>query len=195
MNLQRYSLDNIKLQLQENIAVANRLLEKYLDIILDVGNKLSTALKKGNKVLLCGNGGSAADSQHIAAEFINRFRKDRPPLPAIALTTDTSVLTSVSNDYDYSYSFSKQVSALGKKGDILIAISTSGMAVNVIEAVRAARKKGLYTIGFTGEDGGRLRKIVNLCIRIPSRDTPRIQEAHILIGHLVCDIVEKVIFG
>lgn len=195
MNLQRYSLDNIKLQLQENIAVANRLLEKYLDIILDAGNKLSTALKKGNKVLLCGNGGSAADSQHIAAEFINRFRKDRPPLPAIALTTDTSVLTSVSNDYGYSYSFSKQVSALGEKGDILIAISTSGMAGNVIEAVRAARKKGLYTIGFTGEDGGRLRKIVNLCIRIPSRDTPRIQEAHILIGHLICDIVEKKIFG
>lgn len=185
-------MDNIRAQIQDNI---NTLQELSPELILNAGNKLASALKKGRKLLLCGNGGSAADSQHIAAEFMNRFRKDRNPLPAIALTTDTSILTSISNDYEYKYTFSKQVSALGQKGDILIGISTSGIAENVIEAVKTAGRKGLYTIGLTGDSGGRLKDIVNLCIKVPSHDTPRIQEAHILIGHLLCDIVEKTIFG
>lgn len=195
MSLQRYSLDNIRAQIQDNINVAQELLEESLEIILDVGNKITDVFKKGNKLLLCGNGGSAADSQHIAAEFVNRFRKDRNPLPAIALTTDTSILTSISNDYDYKYSFSKQVQALGQKGDVLIAISTSGMADNVIEAVNTAKKKGLTTIGLTGDGGGKLKNLADICIKVPSHDTPRIQEAHILIGHLLCDIVEKKVFG
>lgn len=195
MSLQRYSLDNIRAQIQDNINVSQELLEESLEIILDVGNKITDVFKKGNKLLLCGNGGSAADSQHIAAEFVNRFRKDRNPLPAIALTTDTSILTSISNDYDYKYSFSKQVQALGQKGDVLIAISTSGMADNVIEAVNTAKKKGLSTIGLTGDGGGKLKNLADICIKVPSHDTPRIQEAHILIGHLLCDIVEKKVFG
>lgn len=195
MSLQRYSLDNIRSQIQDNINISQELLEEYLEIILDVGNKIADIFKKGNKLLLCGNGGSAADSQHIAAEFVNRFRKDRNPLPAIALTTDTSILTSISNDYDYKHSFSKQVQAIGQKGDMLIAISTSGMANNVIEALNAARQKGLTSIGLTGDGGGKLKELADICIKVPSHDTPRIQEAHILIGHLLCDIVEKMVFG
>lgn len=191
MNSQKYFLDDIRAQIQENIDIAQRLIEESLDIILGAGRKLRETFKKGNKLLLCGNGGSAADSQHIAAEFVNRFRKERNPLPAIALTTDTSIITSISNDYDYKYSFSKQVLAIGQKGDVLIGISTSGMAGNVIEAVKTARKKGIYTIGLTGSGGGKLKDAADLCIKVPSRDTPRIQEAHILIGHLLCDIVEK----
>lgn len=188
-------IDEIRSQIQENIGVAQGLIEGYLDLIVIICNKLIAALKNANKILLCGNGGSAADSQHIAAEFINRFRKDRTPLPAIALTTDTSILTSISNDYDYKYSFSKQVQALGQRGDVLIGISTSGNADNVIEAVKAAKKNGLYTIGLTGDGGGKLKDAVDICIKVPSHDTPRIQEAHILIGHLLCDIVEKTIFS
>lgn len=188
-------IDQLCAQIQDNINVTQKLLEESLDIIWNLGNKITMAIKKGHKLLLCGNGGSAADSQHIAAEFVNRFKKDRLPLPAIALTTDTSIITSIANDYGYKYTFSKQVLALGQKGDIIIGISTSGMAENVIEAVKTARAKGLYTIGLTGAGGGRLKDIVNLCIKVPSHDTPRIQETHILIGHLVCDIVEKAIFG
>lgn len=188
-------IDEIRSQILENIGIAQGLIEGYLDLIVEVGNRLTTALKNGNKILLCGNGGSAADSQHIAAEFINRFRKDRAPLPAIALTTDTSIITSISNDYDYKYSFSKQVLALGQKGDALMGISTSGNAGNVIEAIKAGKEKGLYTIGLTGDGGGKIKDVVDICIKVPSHDTPRIQEAHILIGHLLCDIVEKAIFS
>lgn len=194
MSLQKSFLDEIRVQIRENIDIAERLIKESIELILKAGDKLVDTFKKGNKLLLCGNGGSAADSQHIAAEFVNRFRKERAPLPAIALTTDTSILTSISNDYDYKYSFSKQVSAIGQKGDVLIGISTSGMAANVIEAVIAARAGGLYTIGLTGNGGGKLKNFVDLCIKVPSHDTPRIQEAHILIGHLLCDIVEKAVF-
>lgn len=184
-------IDQICGQIQEHIDTSQRILDDLPDEILKAGNKMVSALKKGKKIILCGNGGSAADSQHIAAEFINRFRRERDPLPAISLTTDTSVLTSISNDYDYSLCFSKQIAALGEKGDILVAISTSGNAGNVLEAVKTARKKGIYTIGLTGDGGGKLKNSVHFCIKVPSHDTPRIQEAHILIGHLLCDIVEK----
>lgn len=188
-------LDEIRAQIHENINVMYGLISGSLRPILDISSKIISSFKKGSKLLLCGNGGSAADSQHIAAEFVNRFRIERIPLPAIALTTDTSILTCISNDYDYKYIFSKQVLAIGKKGDVLIGISTSGMAGNVLEAVKTANKKGIYTIGFTGLGGGKLKDNVNLCIRVPSHDTPRIQEAHILIGHIICDIVEKNMFG
>lgn len=191
MNLQRSSLDEIRIQIQENIDIAEKLMEESIELILKAGDRLISTFRKRNKLLLCGNGGSAADSQHIAAEFVNRFRKERDSLPAIALTTDSSILTSISNDYDYRYCFSKQVKAIGQKGDVLMGISTSGMARNVIEAVKIAKSIGIYTIGLTGKSGGRLMDFVDLCIRVPSNDTPRIQEAHILIGHLLCDIVER----
>ncbi len=139
MNLQKYSSDDIRAQIQGNIDIAQRLIEESLDLILKVGNRLAI-FKRGNKLLLCGNGGSAGDCQHIAGEFVNRFRKERKPLPAIALTTDTSILTSISNDYNYKYSFSKQVQAIGKKGDVLLGISTSGVSQNVIEAIKVAKR-------------------------------------------------------
>jgi len=192
--MKKYFTDEICSQIRENIDVSESIIENSLDIIVCASNKIASAVRKGNKILLCGNGGSAADSQHIAAEFINRFKKERRPLPAIALTTDTSVLTSISNDYDYSLVFSKQIEALAKKGDILIAISTSGNAKNVIEAVKASNRKGVFTIGLTGDGGGRLKSSVDLCISISSHDTPRIQEAHILVGHLICDLLEKMLF-
>ncbi len=192
--MKKYFADEICSQIRENIDVSESIIENSLDIIVCASNKIASAVRKGNKILLCGNGGSAADSQHIAAEFINRFKKERRPLPAIALTTDTSVLTSISNDYDYSLVFSKQIEALAKRGDILIAISTSGNAKNVIEAVKASNRKGVFTIGLTGDGGGRLKSSVDLCISISSHDTPRIQEAHILVGHLICDLIEKMLF-
>lgn len=188
-------IDELRSQVQEHIETIQGLNEGSLGQILEVSDYIISAFKKGNKVFLCGNGGSAADSQHIAAEFINRFRRERIPLPAVALTTDTSVITSISNDYDFEDIFSKQIAALGNKGDVLIAISTSGTAKNVIKAIYTARKKGIHTIGLTGDGGGKFKGAVDLCISVPSHDTPRIQEAHILIGHLICDVIEKKMFN
>jgi len=152
--------------------------------------KIVSALKNGGKVLIFGNGGSAADSQHMAAELVGRFKKERKGLSAIALSADTSILTAVSNDYGYETSFKRQIEALGKKGDVAIAISTSGEARNVIEAVELARGMGIFTIALTGRDGGRLRKASDLCVIVKSPDTPRIQEAHILVIHVLCELVE-----
>lgn len=152
------------------------------------------AFEGGNKVLLFGNGGSAADAQHIAAEFINRFLIERPPLPAIALTTDTSVLTSISNDYGYGNSFSKQVKALGRPGDVAIGISTSGSAANVIKAIQVARERGLKTIAFTGGTGGELAKQVDIALLVEAPSVPRIQEVHITIGHALCEMVDRLLF-
>ena len=190
------SLSNdIKSQIESNIELSKKILNEFLSIICDLGKIIASVVKAENKILICGNGGSAADAQHIAAEFINRFCMERRPLPAIALTTDTSVITSIGNDYDFKYIFSKQVSALGRKGDILLGISTSGNSQNIIEAVNAAKKKGIYTIAFTGQSGGKLQKIVDVCIKMPASETARVQEGHILISHLLCDIVEKELFG
>jgi len=152
------------------------------------------AFKAGNKVLLFGNGGSAADAQHIAAEFVNRYQIERPPLPAIALTTDTSILTSISNDYGYIDSFSKQVKALGREGDVAIGISTSGTAANVIKAIKAAKEMGLKTISLTGGDGGDLAKLTDIALVVDSPITPRIQEVHITIGHVLCEMVDRMLF-
>ncbi len=152
------------------------------------------AFKAGNKILLFGNGGSAADAQHIAAEFVNRFLIERPPLPAIALTTDTSILTSISNDYGYADSFAKQVKALGKEGDVAIGISTSGAAANVLKAIKAAKEMGLKTVGLAGRDGGELAKLVDIALVVDSQIVPRIQEVHITIGHVLCEMVDRMLF-
>lgn len=152
------------------------------------------AFKAGNKILLFGNGGSAADAQHIAAEFVNRFLIERPPLPAIALTTDTSVLTSISNDYGYADSFAKQVKALGKEGDVAIGISTSGAAANVLKAIKAAKEMGLKTVGLAGRDGGELANLVDIALVVDSQIVPRIQEVHITIGHVLCEMVDRMLF-
>lgn len=151
---------------------------------------IATSMGSGGKLMLCGNGGSAADSQHLAAEFTGRFIKDRRPLPALALSTDTSALTCISNDYSYDDVFSRQVAGLGRKGDCLIGISTSGNSANVLRAVESAKEMGIRTIGLLGRDGGKLAKLCDMSIIVPSSVTARIQEAHILIGHTICGAVE-----
>ena len=158
--------------------------------ILTASKLIIACLKNSNKLMICGNGGSAADSQHIAAEFTGRFIKDRPPIAALALSTDTSAITCIGNDYSFNEIFSRQVRALGISGDCLIGISTSGNSENVIQAVHAANKMGISTIGLLGRDGGKLKSLCNLSITVPSEVTARIQEAHILIGHTLCGSVE-----
>ena len=179
---------------RESADLKLRFIQQNVEVLRQVVKIVVAAFKAGNKVLLFGNGGSAADAQHIAAEFINRFLIERPPLPAIALTTDTSILTSISNDYGYADSFSKQIKALGKEGDVAIGISTSGSAANVLKAVKVAREMGLKTVGLTGMDGGELAKIVDLAIIVNSQVIPRIQEVHITIGHVLCEMVDRMLF-
>jgi D-sedoheptulose 7-phosphate isomerase len=154
----------------------------------------SAALRSGGKVLFAGNGGSAADAQHWAGELVSRFYYDRPGLAAIALTTDTSVLTAIGNDYGFDYVFARQIEALGRKGDVFIAISTSGNSANILRAADAARERGLGVIGFTGKTGGHLAEKCDLCLRVPSTETPRIQEGHEVLGHLLCGLIEAELF-
>ena len=151
---------------------------------------VSDALRAGNKLLLCGNGGSAADCQHIAAEFVGRFLTERNPLPAISLTVDTSAITSIANDYGYEEVFSRQLAGLGREGDCLLAISTSGNSKNVVQAVLKARELGIITLGFSGSDGGLLKSLCDYCISVPSESVARVQEAHMLLGHTLCECVE-----
>lgn len=152
------------------------------------------AMRAGNKVLLFGNGGSAADSQHIAAEFVGRFAFDRAPLPALALSVNTSCLTAIGNDYGFDFVFARQIEALGRGGDVAIGISTSGNSPNVLLAMTTAKRMGIHTVAFTGLDGGKLKDAVDHCICAPSKETPRIQECHILIGHIISELVEKALF-
>jgi D-sedoheptulose 7-phosphate isomerase len=163
-------------------------IEKAAEILID-------SFKKGNKTLFCGNGGSAADAQHLAAELSGRFYFDRPPLPAEACHTNTSFITAASNDYGYRHSFSRYIKAMGKEGDVLIGLSTSGNSENVIEAFKAAKDLNMFCIGFTGSKGGKMKDFSDILLNIPSNDTPRIQEAHITIGHILCEIVEQTLFG
>ena len=180
---------------EESIRVKQSFLKENLDTLVAVIDLIAAALRKGNKLLLFGNGGSAADAQHIAAEFVNRFRIERPPLAALALTTDTSALTSIANDYDYKEIFSKQVRALGKEGDVAIAISTSGNAANVLEAIDACKKLKITTVGFTGGDGGRMANRADYLLRVSeSKATARIQETHILVAHVICEMVDQKLF-
>ena len=160
---------------------------KIVDVITD-------ALKEGKKILLFGNGGSAADAQHLAAEFINRFIIERPPLPAIALSTDTSVITSISNDYEYADIFAKQIRALGRSGDIAWGITTSGSSPNVIRAFEAARKLGMVTVALTGKDGGSAVKVADYILNVSSNSVPRIQEVHITVGHVICQMIDYKLF-
>ncbi|MCK5236240.1 MAG: D-sedoheptulose 7-phosphate isomerase [Deltaproteobacteria bacterium] len=155
---------------------------------------IAGSFKSGGKLLICGNGGSAADAQHLAAEFVNRFEIERPPLPAIALTTDTSILTSIGNDYDFSQLFSKQLKALGTSGDVLLAISTSGGSTNVLRAVEAAAKLDIKSIALTGGDGGKVGKKADYNINVASKKTARVQEVHITVCHILCELVDKTLF-
>lgn len=186
-------LSVVRSRVEESIRVKQRLLEQEGGIVLAAGI-LVEAYRSGGKALFFGNGGSAADAQHIATELVGRYYLERPALPADALTVNTSSLTALGNDYSFDEVFARQVEAFGKAGDVAVALSTSGNSENVIRGVLKATEKGLRTVGLTGADGGRLRGIVECCICVPSRDTPRIQESHILIGHILCEIVEQSLF-
>ena len=184
-------------QVKKSIDVKQHLLESndLMDLIKEVALKTTEVYKNGNKTLIAGNGGSAADAQHIAGEFVSRFYFDRPGIPSIALTTDTSIITAIGNDYGYEKLFARQVQANGVKGDIFIGISTSGNSANIIEALEECKEKGIITVGLTGEKGGKMAEMCDYCIKVPSNETPRVQEAHILIGHIICAVVEEAIFG
>jgi D-sedoheptulose 7-phosphate isomerase len=186
----------IRKSIEASIAVKERLLEdaKLVATVSKVTEIMIDAFRAGNKVLLFGNGGSAADAQHIAAEFVGRFAFDRPALPALALSVNTSCVTAIGNDYGFDLVFSRQIEALAHRGDVAIGISTSGQSANVLRAMSTARKMGLHTVGLTGSPGGKLADAVDHCICAPSNETPRIQECHILIGHIISELVEQTIF-
>ena len=176
--------------IEESIAVKQAIVASLLRPITTAADWMTAALRAGHKLLLFGNGGSAAEAQHIAAEFVGRFEKERRAWPAIALTTDTSILTALGNDYGVDVIFARQIEALGQSGDVVLAFSTSGNSPNVLEGVKAARVKGLRVIGFTGEDGGKLAPLCDLALRVPSRRTARIQEGHMVICHALCEVTE-----
>lgn len=183
--------------IQASIDVKKALLadEVLINTIANAVEIITTAFKNGNKVLFCGNGGSAADAQHLAAEFSGRFYTDRHALPAEALHVNTSYLTAVANDYSFDVVYSRMITGIGNKGDVLIGLSTSGNSANIINAINAAKEKGMTTIGFTGATGGKMKDVCELLLNVPSTDTPRIQESHILVGHIICELVEKAYFN
>jgi D-sedoheptulose 7-phosphate isomerase len=179
---------------QEGLQVKERFFRDNVDAIVEIVHAVMDSFRQGNKILIFGNGGSAADAQHIAAEFVNRFLFDRAPLPAIALTTDTSILTSISNDMDFSQIFARQIEALGSKGDIAWGITTSGTSPNMIEGFRKATEMGIKTIALTGKDGGEVLRMADYALNVNSPITPRIQEVHITVGHIICELVERELF-
>lgn len=181
--------------IRQHIAIAEAVAREMLPGIVEFVACLKEAMLTGNKLLVMGNGGSAADAQHFVAEFVGRFLLERKALPAISLTTDTSILTAVGNDYGFDAIFSRQVEALAVAGDVVVGISTSGNSPNVLSALKVARSKGCQTVGLLGRDGGKIARHVDLNLTVPSNDTPRIQEAHALIIHIVCDLVEKELFA
>jgi D-sedoheptulose 7-phosphate isomerase len=189
------SEDLIRAQIEASLDVTRRLLEEpHVAFTRDLADLLAGALREGGKAIFCGNGGSAADATHLAAELVGRFRADRPPLAALSLSDNASSLTAIGNDYAYSQTFARQVRGLGCEGDVLVAMSTSGESENVVAAIEAAREIGMSTAGFTGTPGGRLATLVDLCLCVPSADTPRIQESHMLIAHVACELVERSLF-
>jgi D-sedoheptulose 7-phosphate isomerase len=192
MNMQ----DNIKSIISASIAVKNKVLadERLLKIVGDTIPVIISALKNGKRIYFCGNGGSAADAQHLAAEFSGRFYIDRDALPAEALHCNTSYLTAVANDYGYDVVYARLVKGITQKGDILVGLSTSGNSVNILKAFEVAKEKGVITIAFTGETGGNMKAYSDYLVNIPSKDTPRIQESHILLGHIICQLVEQEYF-
>jgi len=186
--------DHVVKLFKESCQVKEAFINDNLGKLVNAIEVLTAALKAGNKIMIFGNGGSAADAQHIAAEFVNRFIIERPPLPAIALTTDTSVITSIGNDYDFSEIFAKQIRALGQQGDVAWGISTSGNSQNVLKGLELAKKMGLITLAFTGKDGGAIAQIADLSLNVSSNSTARIQETHITAGHAICELVDIKLF-
>ena len=186
----------IKEAISESISVKQKILasEELVEVITEVSNVCSEAFCNGNKVLFCGNGGSAADAQHLAAEFSGRFYYDRAPLPSEALHVNTSYLTAVANDYSFEEVYSRILRGIGKEGDVLVALSTSGNSKNIIKALETAQELGVITVGLTGESGGKMKPLCDFLINVPSSDTPRIQESHIMIGHIICEFVESSLF-
>lgn len=180
----------IKKMVEESINTKRLLFEGQIENIEQAACEMTRALRAGGKVLIFGNGGSASDSQHIAAELVGRFKRERRPLAAVALTANTSILSAIANDYGYESVFSRQLEALGKKGDVALGISTSGRSKNVIMAIRKAGSIGMKTIGLTGSGGGKLRRECDICITVPSADTARIQESHAMVGHILCELIE-----
>lgn len=191
------NIDYVRQHVEESTATKQALLADHalLDEIYTVGKKIIAAYKKGNKTLLAGNGGSAADAQHIAAEFVSRFYFDRPGLPSIALTTDSSILTAIGNDYGYEKLFQRQLEANAVPGDIFIGISTSGNSPNIIKALEICKDRDILAIGLSGQSGGQMAGLCDHCLKMPSMSTPRIQECHILVGHILCAMVEEELFG
>jgi D-sedoheptulose 7-phosphate isomerase len=187
----------IKSIVSESIAVKSSVLQDdaLLKRVEAVVEAMVAALKKGNHIYFCGNGGSAADAQHLAAEFSGRFYKDREALPAEALHCNTSYMTAVANDYSYDVIFARLIKGIGKKGDFLVGLSTSGNSTNIIKAFEVAREKGLVTVGFTGDTGGNMKALSDYLINVPSKNTPRIQESHIMLGHIICELVEAQYFS
>jgi D-sedoheptulose 7-phosphate isomerase len=183
----------IRAMFQDSAAVKLRFVEEHAERIADLARRMAEILRSGGKLLFAGNGGSAADAQHLAAEFVNRFQRERRALAAIALTTDSSVLTSIGNDRDFAQLFSRQIEALGRPGDLLVAISTSGNSPNILSAVAAARQAGIVTVALTGGSGGRLAGAADHAFVVPSHETPRIQETHITLGHALCALVEDLV--
>jgi D-sedoheptulose 7-phosphate isomerase len=190
-------MEKIKNIIEASIQVKQQLLqnENLLRIVDNVVNKIVLALQKGNRIYFCGNGGSAADAQHLAAEFSGRFYVDRKALPAEALHCNTSYITAVANDYGYDMVYARLIDGIGNSGDVLVGLSTSGNSINIIKAFEVARSKNMVTIGFTGETGGGMKKISKYLINVPSTDTPRIQESHIMLGHIICQFVEEKYFS
>ena len=187
--------DSIVKAFDESIQAKQEFLQNNIDTLVAVIETIVACFQNGHKLLLFGNGGSAADAQHIAAEFVNRFRIERPPLPALALTTDTSAITSIANDYDYSEIFAKQIKALGKAGDVALAISTSGNAANVLNALDCCKQLKITSIGLTGGDGGKMLAKADHILRVSTtRNTARIQETHILVAHVICELVDLKLF-
>jgi D-sedoheptulose 7-phosphate isomerase len=187
--------DKILKIFEESINVKEKFIdEKNIDKIIEVAKVIANAFNDGKKLILFGNGGSSTDASHIAAEFINRFKRDRPGLPAIALNTDMAVITSIANDYDFSEVFAKQLKSLADEGDIVVAISTSGNSPNVLKAIDVAKKKRLTTVAFTGLKGEKLATKATYAFIVPSDNTPRIQETHITLGHVICQMVEEILF-
>ena len=193
-----YNFKNeIKTQIEESIAPKKEIIgnDKYIDVINNTAGEIIEAYKKNKKVLWFGNGGSAADAQHLACELVSKFCMEREAIPSIALTTNTSILTAVSNDYGYDKVFERQVEAFAEVGDVLIGITTSGESLNVIRALKSGKKMGAVTVAFTGKKADKLKDFVDYLITVPSDSTPHIQESHIMIGHIICYLVEKELFG
>jgi D-sedoheptulose 7-phosphate isomerase len=184
-------MEEIKRMIEDSIQAKEKMLEMHSQTIRQIAEQMCRVLENGGKILWCGNGGSAADAQHLSCELVSKFYVDRDALPSIALTTNTSILTAIANDYNFEVVFRRQVEALGRKGDLIVGISTSGNSKNVIEALKKAREIGMFTVGFTGSTGGAMKEFCDILLNVPSTDTPRIQEAHITAGHIICYLVEK----